>query len=46
MRKQASETQFWLKVIIEVGWKTKEHVSAEYEECSEFLAIFTFIGKK
>ena len=43
---EASETQFWLKVIIEVGWKTKDQVSAEYEECSELLAIFTSIGKK
>ncbi len=41
-----SETQFWLKVIIEVGWKTTEQVSAEYTECSELLAIFTSIGKK
>jgi len=43
---EASETQFWLKVIIEAGWKTKEQVTAEYEECSELLAIFTSIGKK
>jgi len=43
---EASETQFWLKVIIEARWKTKEQVTAEYEECSELLAIFTSIGKK
>ena len=43
---EASETQFWLNVIIEVGWKTKEQVSAECEECGELLAIFTSIGKK
>jgi len=43
---EASETQFWLKVIIEAGWKTQEQVIAEYEECSELLAIFTSIGKK
>jgi four helix bundle protein len=43
---EASETQFWLKVIIEVVWKTTEQVSAEYTECSELLAIFTSIGKK
>ena len=43
---EASETQFWLKVIIEAGWKTNKQVSAEYEECSELLAIFTSIGKK
>jgi four helix bundle protein len=43
---EASETQFWLKVILEVGWKTKKQISAEYEECSELLAIFTSIGRK
>jgi four helix bundle protein len=43
---EASETQYWLKVIIEVGWKTIEQVKAEYDECSELLAIFTSIGKK
>ncbi len=43
---EASETQYWLKVIIEVGWKTRQQVNAEYEECSELLAIFTSIGKK
>ena len=43
---EASETQFWLKIIIEAGWKTRQQVTAEYEECSELLAIFTSIGKK
>jgi len=43
---EASETQYWLKVIIEVGWKNRQQVTAEYEECSELLAIFTSIGKK
>ena len=43
---EASETQYWLEVIVEVGWKSKEQETAEYEECSELLAIFTSIGKK
>ena len=43
---EASETQFWLNVIVEVGWKTQKQVSAEYEECSELLAIFTSIGNE
>ena len=43
---EASETQFWLKIIIEAGWKNRQQVTAEYEECSELLAIFTSIGKK
>jgi len=43
---EASETQYWIEVIIEVGWKTRGQVKVEYEECSELLAIFTSIGKK
>ncbi len=43
---EASETQYWLEVIIEIGWLTWEKIKPEYEECSELLAIFTTIGKK
>jgi four helix bundle protein len=43
---EASETQYWLEVIVEVGWKSYDEVKPEYEECSELLAIFTSIGKK
>ena len=43
---EASETQYWLEVIIEVGWKTRDQIKSEYDECSELLAIFTSIGKK
>ena len=43
---EASETQYWLEVIVEVEWKTWEEVKSEYEECSELLAIFTSIGNK
>jgi four helix bundle protein len=42
---EASETQYWLEVIIEIGWLTREKIKTEYEECSELLAIFTSIGK-
>jgi four helix bundle protein len=42
---EASETQYWLEMIIEVGWLTREDLEWEYEECSELLAIFTSIGK-
>jgi four helix bundle protein len=42
---EASETQYWLEVIVEVGWKSYDQVKSEYEECSELLAIFTSIGK-
>ncbi len=43
---EASETQYWLEVITEVGWKTLQQIRSEYDECSELLAIFTSIGKK
>ena len=43
---EASETQYWLEVIIETGWLTWEKIKPEHEECSELLAIFTSIGKK
>ena len=42
---EASETQYWLEVIVEVGWLTWDKVKSQYEECSELLAIFTSIGK-
>ena len=43
---EASETQYWLEVIVDAGWLTWDKVKPEYEECSELLAIFTSIGKK
>ena len=43
---EASETQYWLQVIAGVGWKSWNELQADYDECSELLAIFTSIGKK
>jgi four helix bundle protein len=43
---EASETQYWLEVIIDANWLSQEEVKAEYDECSELLAIFTSIGNK
>ena len=43
---EASETQYWLEIIVEAKWKKFEELKSEYEECSELLAIFTAIGKK
>jgi four helix bundle protein len=43
---EASETQYWLEVIVETGWLSWDKVKSEYEECSELLAIFSSIGKK
>jgi len=42
---EASETQYWLEVIMEANWLTMAEVKAEYDECSQLLAIFTSIGK-
>ena len=42
---EASETQYWLEVIVEVKWLPWEKVKLDYDECSELLAIFTSIGK-
>jgi len=43
---EASETQYWLEVIVDANWLTRAAVAAEYEECSELLAIFTSIGSR
>ena len=43
---EASETQYWLEVIAEVGWLGWEEIKAQYKEVSELLAIFTSIGKR
>ena len=43
---EASETQYWLEIIVEAGWLAWERVKPLYEECSELLAIFTSVGKK
>ena len=43
---EASETQYWLEVIVDADWLPREKVKTGYEECSELLALFTSIGKK
>jgi len=43
---EASETQYWIEVIVETKWLSWEKVKSDYEECSELLAIFTSVGKK
>ena len=42
---EASETQYWIEVIVTAKWLSREQVKIEYEECSELLAIFSSIGK-
>ena len=43
---ETSETQYWLEVVDELGWLSKEEVKFELKECGELLAIFTAINKK
>ena len=42
---EASETQYWLDLIVDAGWLSMDRINHEYSECSELLAIFTSIGK-
>ncbi len=41
---EASETQYWLEIIIEVKWLKEEEIKSEYNESGELLAIFTSIA--
>jgi four helix bundle protein len=43
---ESSETQFWLEVITEIKWVKWDEIKADYDECSELLALFTSIGSK
>ena len=43
---EASETQFWLELIIENNWLPKAEIEPIYKECSELLALFTSINKR
>jgi len=43
---EASETQYWLELIIDAEWLTWKQLEQEYEECGQLLAIFAAIGKK
>ncbi len=43
---ESSETQFWLEVITEIKWLKRKAIKADYDECSELLALFTSIGSK
>ena len=43
---EASETQYWLEIIMDIEWKSQDELQPEYEECSQLLAIFTSIGSK
>jgi four helix bundle protein len=42
---EASETQYWIEVIVEADWLPWKKVKTDYDECSELLAIFSSIGR-
>lgn len=42
---EASETQYWLEVIVETEWLSRDQIKTEYNECSELLALFTASSK-
>jgi len=42
---EASETQYWLEIIRDLGWIPSARLEPEIVESSELLAIFTTIGK-
>jgi four helix bundle protein len=43
---EASETQYWLELIIAADWLPKEKAGTAHSECSELLAIFASITRK
>ncbi len=43
---EASETQYWLEVIVKIKWLSWAKVKWEYDECSELLGIFTSAANK
>ncbi|HEV2804394.1 MAG TPA: four helix bundle protein [Chthoniobacterales bacterium] len=46
VQKEASETQYWIELLIESGVAVKSNAEPLHKEASELLAIFTAIGKK
>jgi four helix bundle protein len=42
---EASETQYWLDLIVESNFLSQENIKPVHKECSELLAIFCSIGK-
>lgn len=42
---EASETQYWLEIINDVGWISKIQIEPVYQECCELLAVFSSISR-
>src|SRR5436309_3353584 len=46
VQKEASETVYWIELLIESGIISNDRAKDLHKESSELLAIFTAIGKK
>ena len=46
VQKEASETEYWIELLIESGLRDDDRARALLKESSELLAIFSAIGKK
>jgi len=46
IQKEATETQYWLELLIESGTLKHSNPAALHKESTELLAIFTTIGRK
>ena len=46
VQKEASETQYWIELLMEAGIGARGSAQDLHKEASELLAIFTAIGKK
>ena len=44
--KEASETQYWLEIIMETKLIVGDEIQHIHKECSELLALFTSIARK
>src|SRR5205814_10588558 len=45
VQKEASETQYWIELLMEAGIGARDSAQDLHKEASELLAIFTAIGK-
>jgi four helix bundle protein len=43
---EASETQYWLEILVDAGLVDFQFIEACHKECGELLALFTSIGKQ
>ncbi len=42
---EASETQYWMEVILEIKWAPWKKLKPDYDECGELVALFRTIEK-